>query len=92
MEVNHNKIARTARVVLERNSKGVKVRLHYTYSVSYTHLTVTGYGEAVVCFEREAVNGKIKKSEWKEALEIANEIACRYRIPLDIDRREPEEC
>ena len=86
MEVNHNKIARTARVVLERNSKGVKVRLHYTYS------PVTGYGEAVVCFEREAVNGKIKKSEWKEALEIANEIACRYRIPLDIHRREPEEC
>lgn len=86
MEVNHNKIARTARVVLERNSKGVKVRLHYTYS------PVAGYGEAVVCFEREAVNGKIEKSEWKEALEIANEIACRYRIPLDIDRREPEEC
>lgn len=86
MEVNHNKIARTARVVLERNSKGVKVRLHYTYS------SVAGYGEAVVCFEREAVNGKIKKSEWKKALEIANEIACRYRIPLDIDRREPEEC
>ena len=86
MEVNHNKIARTARVVLERNSKGVKVRLHYTYSL------VAGYGEAVVCFEREAVNGKIKKSEWKEALEIANEIACRYRIPLDIDRRETEEC
>lgn len=86
MEVNHNKIARTARVVLERNSKGVKVRLHYTYS------PVAGYGEAVVCFEREAVNGKIKKSEWKEALEIANEIACRYWIPLDIDRREPEEC
>ena len=44
MEVNHNKIARTARVVLERNSKGVKVRLHYTYS------PVTGYGEAFVCF------------------------------------------
>lgn len=86
MEVNHNKIARTARVVLERNSKGVKVRLHYTYS------PVAGYGEAVVCFEREAVNGKIKKSEWKKALEIANEIACRYQIPLDIDRREPEEC
>lgn len=86
MEVNHNKIARTARVVLERNSKGVKVRLHYTYS------PVADNGEAVVCFEREAVNGKIKKSEWKEALEIANEIACRYRIPLDIDRREPEEC
>ena len=57
MEVNHNKIARTARVVLERNSKAVKVRLHYTYS------PVAGYGEAVVCFEREAVNGKIKKSE-----------------------------
>ena len=44
MEVNHNKIARTARVVLERNSKGVKVRLHYTYS------PVAGYGDAVVSF------------------------------------------
>ncbi len=27
MEVNHNKIARTARVVLERNSKGVKSKV-----------------------------------------------------------------
>ena len=86
MEVNHNKITRTARVVLMRNSKGVSVRLHYTYS------PVAGYGEAVVCFEREAVNGKIKKSEWMEALKTANEIACRFRIPLDIERKESEEC
>lgn len=42
MEVNHNKITRTARVVLMTNSKGVSVRLHYTYS------PVAGYGEAVV--------------------------------------------
>lgn len=82
MEVNHNKITRTARVVLKRDSKGVSVRLHYTYS------PVAGYGEAVVCFEREAVN----ENEWKEALKTANEIACRFRIPLDIERKEPEEC
>lgn len=46
MEVNHNKIARTARVVLERNSKGVKVRL-------LTHIAVAGYGEAVVVLKEK---------------------------------------
>lgn len=78
MEVNHNKIARTARVVLERNSKGVKVRLHYTYS------PVAGYGEAVVCFEREAVNGKIKKASgrklWK--LRMKSHAVTGYRLIL----------
>ena len=32
MEVNHNKIAQIARVVLERNSKGVKSKAHYIFA------------------------------------------------------------
>lgn len=83
--IDHNKLSRTARVVITKNSEGVTVRLHYTYSAS------AGYGEAVVCFEKKAVNGKIKKSDWQEACRIANKMVFRYRIPLDINREEKEE-
>lgn len=75
--IDHNKLSRTARVVITKNSEGVTVRLHYTYSAS------AGYGEAV--------NGKIKKSDWQEACRIANKMVFRYRIPLDINREEKEE-